>query len=509
LFGLLIGASLILAGCGDSTPKQPDKTDAQQATKQTGPTKTKQKKSNDGPQTVANNSNVLPGSTFKNDRDAANPTTQSHKRTGQVIPPREVQPVVFRPSYRRPDHNVKRIQALGFRQLLTSHVELITDISSDKSAPLMPAVEQLHPFLEKYFGALAPARDGRDYMVTGYLMVDRDKFFASGLAKEKLVGTFHGRQIGAEFWLNNQTLDYYRRHLLLHEIVHCYMRHLPNNDGLPAWYLEGMAEMIATHRDAARKFEFSVMPRIRSRYSGLERIVLIQRDVKKRGMRSLGEITNFSVRDFSDVETYAWCWALCRFLDSHQSYQKEFRDLAKKLGTVPFRSTLNAIYADRSDEFATEWALFANGIVHGFDFDRAAIKFVAGKPLATTTSVTIDSALGWQSSAIAVEKGKTYSLTASGRFSVAQEPKPWISEANGVSIRYVNGRPIGQLIGAVWSENRGNVAARETMLQDFALGNAVKFTAPVSGTLYLRINDHFGELADNKGALDVTVEVGR
>jgi hypothetical protein len=47
------------------------------------------------------------------------------------------------------------------------------------------------------------------------------------------------------------------------------------------------------------------------------------------------------------------------------------------------------------------------------------------------------------------------------------------------------------------------------MLQDFALGNAVKFTAPVSGTLYLRINDHFGELADNKGALDVTVEVGR
>jgi len=30
-------------------------------------------------------------------------------------------------------------------------------------------------------------------------------------------------------------------------------------------------------------------------------------------------------------------------------------------------------------------------------------------------------------------------------------------------------------------------------------------TAPISGTLYLRLNDHWGELSDNTGSIQVTV----
>ena len=510
----MIVGSFAISGCGNADPAQQTERNSADTGEDQSSVATRREAAGSHDSQSANLSNNADAS--RSDRPAALPNVGANQGDSnrasdnqldapiQQQPPIVVRPV-FRPTYPRPDHNPKRIESLGFRQLDSTHVELITDLTPEKSAPLMPAVEALHPFLEKYFGALPPARDGSVYKITGYLMADRDKFFASGLAKEKLVGTFHGRQIGAEFWLNDQTLDYYRRHLLLHEIIHCYMRHLPNNDDFAMWYMEGMAELIATHHEEDGQFEFSVMPRDRSRFSGLERIVILQRDVKTRGVRSIGEITGFKAQSFADVEAYAWCWALCRFLDSHPAYQKPFRDLAKKLGQVPFRATLNSLYEVRRDQFATEWALFANGIAHGYDFERAAIKFVDGQPLSTPKTVSIESDRGWQSSGIAVERGRQYLVRASGQFSLAQEPKPWISEANGVSIRYERGRPIGQLLGAIHSREKGDDATAETMHNDFSLGNDAKFTAAVSGTLYLRINDHWGELADNKGTLSVTI----
>ena len=45
------------------------------------------------------------------------------------------------------------------------------------------------------------------------------------------------------------------------------------------------------------------------------------------------------------------------------------------------------------------------------------------------------------------------------------------------------------------------------MLREVALGNQAVFEAVNSGTLYLRINDDWGELADNRGSLSVTVEL--
>ena len=104
------------------------------------------------------------------------------------------------------------------------------------------------------FGKLPPARDGAEYRVTGYLMRDREAFIDAGLMKESTLLSYHGRQIGAEFWLNDQSWDYYRRHLLLHEATHAFMRHLPGEAiDLPFWYLEGMAEMLSTHRAERRR----------------------------------------------------------------------------------------------------------------------------------------------------------------------------------------------------------------------------------------------------------------
>jgi hypothetical protein len=273
------------------------------------------------------------------------------------------------------------------------------------------------------------------------------------------------------------------------------------------WYLEGMAEMLATHRLADDgTVEFNVMPVDRSRFLGFERIAIVQRDVKANGVRPLSAITRFSAEDFTKVESYAWCWALCRFLESHPKNRDRFRRIARELITVPFRQNMATLYAPDMKQLQTEWLLFAANVEHGFDFERAQVEFRDGRPIVGKAETTVRSDRGWQSAEILVEAGKRYLVTATGQFTLADLPKPWVSEANGVSIRYARGRPLGQLQASVLGKSKGDAPSGSSMLREVALGNEAVFEAVNSGTLYLRINDDWGELADNRGTLSVTVE---
>ena len=268
-----------------------------------------------------------------------------------------------------------------------------------------------------------------------------------------------------------------------------------------------MAEMLATHRLAEDgTVEFNVMPVDRSRFHGFERIAIVQRDVKANGVRPLSAITQLSAEDFTKVESYAWCWALCRFLDSHPKYHDRFRRIARELMTVPFRQNMAVMYAPDMKQLQTEWLLFAANVEHGFDFERAEVEFLDGRPIIGRSEAVVRSDRGWQSSEILVEGGKRYRVTATGEFTLADLPKPWISEANGVSIRYARGRPLGQLQASVLSVDTADGPPGASMLREVALGNEAVFEATDSGTLYLRINDDWGELADNRGSLSVTVE---
>lgn len=415
---------------------------------------------------------------------------------------------VYRPLYPRREVSDDHLEKYGLTRIRLKHLDLITDLTPDVYEPLLPLPDAMLTTWEEFFGRLPPSEDKSEYRVTGYLMRDRELFLAAGLIKENTLLSYHGRQIGAEFWLNDQSWPYYRRHLLLHEATHAYMRHLPGEAiDLPLWYLEGMAEMLATHRlSADGSVEFNVMPEDRSRFVGLERIAIVQRDVKENGVRPLSAITILNAEDFTRVESYAWCWALCRFLDSHPKYRDRFRKIARELVTVPFRQNMADLYAPDMHQLQTEWLLFAAGIEHGFDFERAQIDFIDGTPLVGQAQTTIDSARGWQSAGVQVQAGKRYLITATGRFTLADQPKPWVSEANGVSIRYARGRPLGQLQASVLATDVGGSPAGASMLREVALGNESFFEAADSGTLYLRINDHWGELADNRGSLQVTIQ---
>ena len=415
---------------------------------------------------------------------------------------------VYRLSYPRREVSDEVLRRHGLMRFRLKHLDLITDLTPDVYEPLLSLPDAMLATWEGYFGTLPPSEDGSEYRVTGYVMRDRELFVEAGLMKENTLLSYHGRQIGAEFWLNDQSWDYYRRHLLLHEATHAFMRHLPGEAiDLPLWYLEGMAEMLSTHRVAEDgTVEFNVMPVDRSRFVGLERIAIVQRDVQANGVRPLSAITVFNAEDFTKVESYAWCWALCRFLDSHPKYQGRFRRIARELVTVPFRQNMARLFELELDELQTEWLLFAANIEHGFDFERAQVEFRDGRPLDGTAVATVRSDRGWQSSEIFLDAGRRYRVKATGQFTLADEPRPWISEANGISIRYSRGRPLGQLQATVLAETADGRPPGSSMLREVTLGNDAVFEAIESGTLYLRVNDAWGELADNRGSLSVTVE---
>ena len=60
---------------------------------------------------------------------------------------------------------------------------------------------------------------------------------------------------------------------------------------------------------------------------------------------------------------------------------------------------------------------------------------------------------GWQSSGAMVMQGQMYRFEATGRITLADDPKPWVSEPDGVTIRYAQGHPIGRVLGVIIGES--------------------------------------------------------
>jgi hypothetical protein len=307
--------------------------------------------------------------------------------------------------------------------------------------------------------------------------------------------------------MQDQSFDYYRRHLLFHEATHCFMTYLPDVQA-PVWYLEGMAELFGTHRlNAENKATFRVMPNSQQDFAGLGRIETIREDVARKAVMSIPMILNSQFAGFRALSQYSWSWGLCAFLDGSPRYHERFQKLGQSTQGGQFQRVFSQLFdADRRD-LMTEWTLFTNHLEEGYDLVRASIDFVEGEVLANDANekvVTVVSDRGWQSSRIRLEEGHTYQITARGQFSLGDDPKPWMSEPQGITFRYSEGSPIGMLLGCVRREEQ-NESKRESMLQTIAIGKSREMKAPSTGTLYLRLNDAWNSLVDNHGQVEVTI----
>ncbi|MCA9081088.1 MAG: hypothetical protein KDA58_11055 [Planctomycetaceae bacterium] len=420
---------------------------------------------------------------------------------------------VYRPSDNRPQRDEQRAAELGIARYASSRLILYTDLPAEKAKHLPALVDALYTHWVDYFGDLLPNREGTEYQLTGYLMQDPEAFRAAGMLPENLPFFAHGRHLGLEFWLNEQEFDYYREHLVLHEATHCFMTTMPGPLP-PLWYMEGMAERFALHRaDEHGRSRFAVFPTTPQLHRGFGGIELIRRELREQRGLSVTQITQLSEADFARSKTvpYAWSWLLCHFLSTHPRYQQRFQQLGQHLSSRAFYDLQTDSFRPDLLLLEAEWTHFVQSLDYGLDVATFAI------PFAPTTAVgssdpfecAVDASRGWQSSGLSVAIGDRLTIEARGRVVVAHNPRPWESERQGITIRYVSGRPVGRLLGLVLpsvdAQGLPLPAQQSQPLQILDLGEAAEFDIPATGTLYLRVNDDWRELEDNIGTFDVSI----
>lgn len=401
--------------------------------------------------------------------------------------------------------NPAELARLGIRVLSGTYVQLYTDLPSGPEIDGIPHILDLAvPEWAAYLGV--PAERLAGWRLRGYLMSDPEKFRQAGLLPEDLPPFRHGFQEGDQFWVREQPTDYFRRHLVLHEGVHGFMRGLLGGAG-PPWYREGMAEFLATHRYKGGKIAVGIMPARRDDVEGWGRIDAIRRAFQAEQAVMLRDVWKFETRQFLEDEPYAWSWAAVAFLDGHPEYRNRFRSMVAHVPneSVTFTRHLELQFLDELRELDEQWQVFVADIDYGYDFRRNAVTFAAGRELPPEgATCTVQTDRGWQSSGLRVEAGKTYLIRAEGQFQIVKGPPAWISEPGGVTLRYHRGSPLGMLMG--------NVRLDQTRpgLSDLAIPVRVgtsRYIKPAgSGTLYLMINDHPAEYNDNQGEITVQVQ---
>ena len=399
------------------------------------------------------------------------------------------------PQIRKVDE--RRAARVGIRRVDGRHLQLYTDL------PHGDAVDGLGNVFDaavdewaKYFGVV-PERTA-NWRMQAFLMEDRAKFAGLGLLPETNPDFANGYCQGCELWLAEQPSDYYRRHLLLHEGTHGFMYEFLG-DGAPGWYMEGMAELLGTHRWKNGRLTMRHLPARREEVPMWGRIKLVR---ESRALPLFAVLKLGAGRSLTTDE-YGWCWALCKFLDSHPDYSEPFRQLANQLDERNFNQRVRDTFGQHWADLQFEWQVFVAAIDYGYDTERMAVRHEVASLVESEAEVSIDAGRGWQSTGWLLRAGTTYTIRASGRYQIAREEtvegiKLWPCEPGGVTLKYHDGRPLGMVLGLLRPSD-GRQSAEE--FEPRAIGLQASVTPENDSILYLRVNDLPDRLSDNQGTL--------
>ena len=352
----------------------------------------------------------------------------------------------------------------------------------------------------------------RDWRAFGCLVVDRERFRAAGLLPATIPEFPHGFCDRNRFWLMDQSNPAYRRHLLLHEGVHAFTLTVRGLDA-PEWYTEGIAEFLATHRlerDArgVERFVPTPLPVRKSDVEQLGRIETLRRLAADRRPPTLSAVMAVPTGDHRDISTYASNWAAVALLARHPALAPSFTAAERGLLDEDFNARLAAQPGWNAAVAAREFAAFTTEIDYGWDFARMRIDWSPGRPLVVPTRGTVAAGRGWQNTGMTLAAGGRCRITAHGRVRLGEVPAqagaaatPIESEADGISLRWYRGHPVGRLLAAQWVEREDGTAGFVVL----GSGAAAEITAAAAGPLYLKVNEAPGDLADTSGSYTVDV----
>ena len=412
------------------------------------------------------------------------------------------------------------------------HIVVYTDLRDEERVQqLVLAFDAAVPqWCEKFQIDLARAGSWKIRAFLIASQADLSRFEKSGLTPD-LPNFAAGFQRDHNFWFVAQPGPYYTRHLMLHEGTHAFMQWFTGGYGAP-WYSEGNAELIGVHRwqDADEptanrlSLGYRLQDRTEAEYWG--RVTSIQRDKAKGQAMSIQDMLDIPANAFRDVRYYAWSWAGCEFLSKHHLTMDSYRRMRShtRLDAIEFNGRFQKFLQEQNVDWKRvedDWTLFIDEIDYGHSIERAALSSLTRS---NETQIQVASDRGWQVSDIEVKKGQRFKFSAKGRFNLGKlkinsngdqsqtngrEPESFEiqSEANGVTLFYYRGRPLGELQLGIWNPNAVDSQSRTAGLIEFqpiGLQKSIEFDR--DGILCFRVNESPAKLGDNQGTLEVTLE---
>jgi len=410
--------------------------------------------------------------------------------------------------------DVERLKANGIRTVEGKRLILHTDLPLDDELRSLPELfEKATNQFCRYFEI--ELEDIGQWQVRACVIQELGKFKNAGLLPQVLPPFKHGYALGDRVFLREQPSEYYRRHLLIHEGVHSFMLRFFQGAG-PPWYMEGMAELLATHQWDGEKLTLRTFPADKTEVPFWGRVKIIKDDVAAQKGKMVEEVMQYGSNAHLNVDAYGWSWAATTFLDHHPEFQDTFRKhLDHAADSSPqFSLDLIEAYGDEWFRVRQQWQLFVMNMEYGYDIRREAIDVVEAqdlRALPAQQSLQVKADRGWQSTGLAVTKGMKIQLNSSGRFVIHQQTeeldKPvveWESEPDGITLRYYKGNPLGKLLIAIDSLKQTGLTG---LVSYAAIGSGGEIEIPYDGVLYLRVNDSPAELQDNRGEITVKISL--
>lgn len=286
-----------------------------------------------------------------------------------------------------------------------------------------------------------------------------------------------------------------------HEVVHAYCGQNFGRTG-PVWYSEGMAEMGLYWKSG--ESQVNCIP---------EAVTYIRNSPPK----PLGEIVYAREISGDGWENYCWRWALCHLLANNPNYYDRFRPLGLGLLLNQPDSDFDKVYGTMAREIDFEYQFFLQHLDLGYEVTltswdwKSKFRHIREKQ---EIKATVLADRGWQASRLEVRSGEKFAVTAKGSWQVesdgvtlnangeevpaesdvASDKKDGTDRTVGIIPYEPTGRP-GQLIGVLFRDYE--------LSEPFEIPVDGQWTASTDGQLFLRCEDAWNQLADNKGRVSV------